>query len=713
MAITNKIMKTFNVPNGSNTTCYEIVDDKGRKCIAKDWYANSTAKFNAGEYVIKDGVCYRFTTTHAANTSWSSSEVAATNLGAELSDVKSALSEVTEQTRNLITGKIAGASIDSTPKIISNMSSYAIYYTPVTSGKTYYVSTDDASGLVCAFFNDVPAVGSVATGSRIIQASKTITAPMTGYIAFRTNAGYANAQIEEGTSKTAYIRPVSAVDAVAREQITKTNEDINDLTEYVEKVEDGSILNSKVLVPITELLTGATYTDNDIIKVTNGAVAHASLTGFVSAKWDISAFVGKYIMIYGISYAVALSWIIAQSDDTVLLNAENPASGTLKNLDTVQIPENAKYLYYCSPSDNAHIGFKAFPPMIVNGYMDNKSGTGSELVLADPSFVIDGKFLMTRGVGNIPDYATFDGYAIACIRVLKCHTYHIHSARIYKQSSYVLTDNYFETKVTDYTNTQESVTTLVEYTGDIVPEQDGWLLYQTKVDSKVGYSCKVTGSTKFTANILEGKKLVTAGDSYTAASFDGDYAQYNGKNFGYYIAKRNNMSFVNAGISGSTMAVSNPSSPTTKSPFSYQRYLNVPADTDYLVIWFGINDTAYCELGEITDEENTTFYGAWNKVLKYYLTNYPFMRILIVVTPVAGSTYQQAVREVAKKWGYPYMDWVKDETIPAFFERDGMGSEALALRRDAFGWNGPVSGHPNPAWHEYESTIIEAKLRSV
>lgn len=90
MAITNKIMKTFNVPNGSNTTCYEIVDDKGRKCIAKDWYANSTAKFNAGEYVIKDGVCYRFTTTHAANTSWSSSEVAATNLGAELSDVKSA-----------------------------------------------------------------------------------------------------------------------------------------------------------------------------------------------------------------------------------------------------------------------------------------------------------------------------------------------------------------------------------------------------------------------------------------------------------------------------------------------------------------------------------------------------------------------------------------------------------------------------------------------
>ena len=101
MATTNKIMKTFNVPSGSDTICYEIFDDKGRKCIAKDWYANSTAKFNAGEYVIKDGVCYRFTTTHAANTSWSSSEVAATNLGAELSDVKSALDSTEEDVAQL------------------------------------------------------------------------------------------------------------------------------------------------------------------------------------------------------------------------------------------------------------------------------------------------------------------------------------------------------------------------------------------------------------------------------------------------------------------------------------------------------------------------------------------------------------------------------------------------------------------------------------
>ena len=54
MAIVNKQMKTFNVPNGNNTNRYEIVDDKGRKCIALDWDANSTRAFAVGEYTIKD-----------------------------------------------------------------------------------------------------------------------------------------------------------------------------------------------------------------------------------------------------------------------------------------------------------------------------------------------------------------------------------------------------------------------------------------------------------------------------------------------------------------------------------------------------------------------------------------------------------------------------------------------------------------------------------
>lgn len=223
-----------------------------------------------------------------------------------------------------------------------------------------------------------------------------------------------------------------------------------------------------------------------------------------------------------------------------------------------------------------------------------------------------------------------------------------------------------------------------------------------------------------TSNYLKGKKLVTAGDSYTAASWawSDEYKEYDGKNFGYYIAQRNGMSFVNAGISGSTMAI--PTNGVGHNPFVVDRYLNIPADADYLTLWFGINDAANCTLGTIDDEVDNTFYGAWNKVLRYYLTNRPWLKILIVVTTGAigwdGDTrldFRQAIRNVAEKWGYPYLDWEKDKAIPAFFDREGMSTEAQTLRRDAFGYNGPNEGHPNPQWYEYESTIIEAKLRSI
>ena len=162
------------------------------------------------------------------------------------------------------------------------------------------------------------------------------------------------------------------------------------------------------------------------------------------------------------------------------------------------------------------------------------------------------------------------------------------------------------------------------------------------------------------------------------------------------------------------MTVTDPDNPSLRSPFSYQRYLNIPADTDYLTIWFGINDSAYADLGTIDDEDNTTFYGAWNKVLKYFLTNYPYMKIGIIITDASDDlAFQEAVRQVAVKWGYPYLDLRKNPYLPAFFDKEGMCSEAQSLRRNAFGWNGPVAGHPNPERHLYESTIIESFLRSI
>lgn len=249
-----------------------------------------------------------------------------------------------------------------------------------------------------------------------------------------------------------------------------------------------------------------------------------------------------------------------------------------------------------------------------------------------------------------------------------------------------------------------------------VDETPTVVLYQSlgKRALEALYAVNLLNPISSQSDVLYGKKLVTAGDSYTRASFAGSA---DGKNYGYYVAQRHNMTFINEGISGSIMALSKEyiagtESINYKKPFSYQRYLNIPADTDYLTIWFGINDKAHTNLGQITDSTNETFYGAWNVVLEYFLTNYPFMKIGLIVTTGADADYRQAVRDVAEKWGYPYLDWVNDVKIPAFFDRQGMSQTAQDLRRAAFGYN-DYAAHPNPEWHEYASTIYENFLRSL
>ena len=88
-----------------------------------------------------------------------------------------------------------------------------MWFAPIESGKTYTVTTSDASGLVYGYFSSIPEIGSVSsTGSRIITNNKTFTASTSGYIAFRSASGYAYAQIEEGSNATSYIPPLTAVD---------------------------------------------------------------------------------------------------------------------------------------------------------------------------------------------------------------------------------------------------------------------------------------------------------------------------------------------------------------------------------------------------------------------------------------------------------------------------------------------------------------------
>jgi len=236
-------------------------------------------------------------------------------------------------------------------------------------------------------------------------------------------------------------------------------------------------------------------------------------------------------------------------------------------------------------------------------------------------------------------------------------------------------------------------------------------------------------------NPLWGKKWVACGDSFTHGDFSGltDVIEYEfqdspfkGKNkvYPHFIGRRNNMDIVIDAINGSIMAldktyVADPENVpiNTKYPFSYQRYLSAEfADADYITLWFGINDAHNTNLGTIDDTTNETFYGAWNVVLEYFITHYSFAKIGIIVTNGSNSTeYKQAVRDVAQKWGIPYLDMTKNVQIPPIFERDSSlkySSVAQSVRTSAFVVS-QNNRHPNAKAHEYESYFIEDWLRTL
>lgn len=229
--------------------------------------------------------------------------------------------------------------------------------------------------------------------------------------------------------------------------------------------------------------------------------------------------------------------------------------------------------------------------------------------------------------------------------------------------------------------------------------------------------------------VLYGKKLVACGDSFTEGDFTG-YTDENGlsgknspviydkvrgmyKTYPWWIAERNNMTLVNEAKCGTTITYI----PQYTNAFSETRYKNLPKDADYILIKFGINDeTSHknAPLGTIDDTTNTTFYGAWNVVLEYLITNHPWAKIGIIVTNGCSVDYVNAIKESAKKWGIPYLDEANGEQVPLLNRTNkSYVCEKARNLRDAQMKVGETNGHPNVKAHEYESTIVENFLKSL
>ena len=250
--------------------------------------------------------------------------------------------------------------------------------------------------------------------------------------------------------------------------------------------------------------------------------------------------------------------------------------------------------------------------------------------------------------------------------------------------------------------------------------------------TNISLSCKIKGRVEKLedsmgqGNVLYGKKWVACGDSFTHGDFSNsptnDYTIREGRYAGQFkvypflIGNRNGMTIVNEAINGSTMAFKD----GNRYEFSTTngRYTQIPDDADYITLKFGINDDsahANIPIGTIDDATNTTFYGAWNIVMDYLIRNHPQAKIGIIVTNGSTIPYVEATIAIAKKWGIPYLNEATDNQCSFMFRslRADVLESVKTFRNNQWFVDADLNNHPNAKAHEFESSVVEAWLRTL
>ena len=241
-------------------------------------------------------------------------------------------------------------------------------------------------------------------------------------------------------------------------------------------------------------------------------------------------------------------------------------------------------------------------------------------------------------------------------------------------------------------------------------------------------------------DVLSGKKWAVCGDSFTNGSASlptipgGLYAGKK-QTYGWLIGHRCNMVIQHMAIGGRTIAT--PANLSVHNCFtdlaSALNYSQIAADVDYITLYFGINDAGNAPsgesgdgetpvgeipFGELTDTTPNTFCGAWNYVLPLLITNHPFAHIGILVSngiTSFGTTYSDATKALANKWGIPWIDLNGDRHTPFMIRSNNpLIPQSVKDARNieqAVEWG--VDNHPNAQAHLYESYFIEQFLRSI
>ena len=229
---------------------------------------------------------------------------------------------------------------------------------------------------------------------------------------------------------------------------------------------------------------------------------------------------------------------------------------------------------------------------------------------------------------------------------------------------------------------------------------------------------------EYNGNVLYGKKWVACGDSFTAGGYDASdgfdksvYIYQDGRFAGqqkvypFMIGLRNDMNIVNLATGGQTMGQSSNS--------FMSRYQTIPADADYITIMLGINDKIQSiPVGTLEDTTTNSFCGCYNVAMEHILTNHPYAHIGIMVSHGTNAEIMTATRGIAERWGVPYLDYGSPK-VPLMNRYTGRNvcAKAQEIRERNFcvasDGTTPTNAHPNTAAHEFESTFIEAWLRTL
>lgn len=210
-----------------------------------------------------------------------------------------------------------------------------------------------------------------------------------------------------------------------------------------------------------------------------------------------------------------------------------------------------------------------------------------------------------------------------------------------------------------------------------------------------------------TTHPLKGKRYLALGDSITDERYDPS------RKYTTVIKEQFDCSsYRNLGQSGATMGlrtdISNPNSFTnTGFFFNYQSpsYQNF----DFCTLLFGCNDYGFnVPVGTISDTVTTTFYGAYQTVLDYMLTQNPKLRIILMtpfhlVTETANqsgntlSDYADAVKAIGVKYNLQVID---------LYSGSGLNPASTTNKSLFF----VDSTHPNAVGHVFASHYILEQL---